>query len=243
VTKFADVRHIDIDNVTSMETILQVLRTLDTELPNSSLSRLVIFNKAYIVVTRTVKEASDNHYFKNPDFVALFSVCFAKYYFQVINDASHSDTQLPPAWEKLMHGHSKDNQPVFIALLLGANAHINYDLPLALLDVDTKLSREFVNDIMKVDKLLIRSGKEILTLFDEPNKLLHVIKQHGRWLYFRPTMYLILYWRISAWRSYNEVKRRGATTGSSMQKSTKIANRFLRLGRLFRVSARATTTT
>src|SRR4029077_15981753 len=98
--------------------------------------------------------------------------------------------------------------PQFVLLLMGANAHINHDLPLTLHQlVGNQRGNGLLNDVLKIDKLLMKSGKLILAEFEEPNKKINFLKRHLVFLYYRPTMYIILYWRIKAWHNYRRIKK------------------------------------
>ena len=115
---------------------------------------------------------------------------------------------------------------------MGANAHINHDLPLALAKLmGTEKTDDLLRDVLKIDKLLMKSGRKIIATFDEPHKFLDFLKRRFQFLYYRPAMYTILYWRIGAWRRYKLIKNSGRETSGDPSKSIKIANRLLKLGK------------
>jgi len=222
-------KNIDIQAINSVEAVLAELRSLNKQLVRSELEKLRTFNTAYYIVTAAIQDATATHRFVNPAFVEEFSVRFAIYYFQAINDFSSASPHVAPVWEQAFAIDS--HRPAFMSLLLGANAHINYDLPLALLDISDKGSKVgLLKDIVTIDKLLMKSGKQILATFDEPRRLPRFIKQRCRFLYFRPVMYMILYWRIVAWHQYKSLESGGTNTMRFMRRSTKIANRLSWLG-------------
>jgi len=221
----------DIGKITSIAAVLKKLRLLDQQLSHGKLSGFVTFNKAYYVVTSVIKEASDNNYFNNPAFIEKFCVCFAQYYFQAVNDSLDANPRLPAAWAKMLRPTKRNTMPNFVLLLMGANAHINHDLPLALLELmDNEKTDDLLKDIVRVDKLLMKSGGDILIVFDEPGKLSNFIKRRCKFLYLRPVMYMVLYWRVMAWRKYRSMRKSGLEGGNFETRSRKIANRFLRLG-------------
>jgi len=219
-------------DITSFEDILVRLRELDATLANKRLPQFLVFNTAYVVVTDVIKKAVDNGQLTNPTFVEAFSACFARFYFQAVAQTARNDVQLPPAWSRLNKAHDA-SAPAFILLLMGANAHINYDLPLALAELATqKEASELVGDVIKIDKLLMRSGREILGLFEEHNTLINMLKRRFVFLYYRPVMYMILYWRVRAWHSYKQINEHGVAGSNYAKRSDRIARRFLRLGAL-----------
>lgn len=227
----SDLISIDITKITSFKTVLTELRILDKQLSHSHLSQFITFNKAYYVVTSAIKEAAEADYFENPIFIEKFTACFAQYYFQAINDTVSEPSKLPAAWAKMNNTTKLKSVPVFIPLLLGANAHINHDLPLVLVKLmDKERTDGLLRDVRKVDKLLMKSGRQIIGTFDESTKLLDFIKRRFQSLYYRPTMYMILYWRVIAWRNYKAIKRDGIAEHGYKTRSVKIANGFLKLG-------------
>ncbi len=221
---------IDISLIASFDGVLRELKALEEQLPQSDLSRFIVFNTAYTIVTDAIKDAADNNYFDKPVFIEQFTICFASYYFQAVNDIASGSSGLPPAWAKMYGAAKTDSVPVFVVLLMGANAHINHDLPLALACYISKNADYSLRDARRVDKLLIKSGKQIIPTFNESNKLLNTMKRRFRVLYYRPVMYVVLFWRIIAWRSYVKIKRNNETKDSHNRRSLTIANRLLKLG-------------
>lgn len=202
---------------TSFATILNTLDLLEKQLPDLGLESFLVFNQAYRVVTQTIKDHAEADYFKCPADVERFTAAFAAQYVQIIRELAANGTSQSAAWNRLLQSGSR---PHCIQLLIGANAHINRDLPLIIADFgqgphDTNA----VQDIRRIDALLLQSGKQIILLFDEPYSALNFVKKHLRWLYFRPVMYVILSWRTAAWKH-----------GLRQQKSIRIADCLLRLG-------------
>lgn len=224
---------VQIDTVTSFETLLVKLHQLETAIPQAGLRQFSVFNRAYLIVTSDLQSAAQRGYFKNPVFVERFTVRFARYYFQVVNDTM-DENKVPVAWQILSQASKRSCTPNFILLLMGANAHINNDLPLTLLElIDEAEADVLFKDILRVDKLLMKSGRQIVSAFDEPNKLVDRLKRHFRFLYYRPIMYLVLYWRIKAWRNYQTLKRHGIEDSDYAKTSTKTAHRFFKLAQCF----------
>lgn len=94
----SDLISIDIAKITSFKTVLAELHILDTQLSRNKLNQSITFNKAYYIVTSAIKEAAEDNYFENPIFIEKFSVCFAKYYFQAVNDTVCKRSALATAW-------------------------------------------------------------------------------------------------------------------------------------------------
>lgn len=222
---------INLRNITTVESVLIELESLKKHLPETTCKNLATFNDAYYIVTSVIKAATDAHRFKNPKTIEAFSVCFANYYFQAINDFSDASSTIAPAWKKAIVSADNQRRPAFISLLMGANAHINYDLPFALLSIIEKNEKaSLLRDLTVIDKLLIKGGKEILGTFDEPNRTLNFMKRKAQFLYFKPIMYMILWWRVMAWRNYRALENDPDNTNNILKRSTKIAHRLSWLG-------------
>ncbi|PIZ62675.1 hypothetical protein COY17_02205 [Candidatus Saccharibacteria bacterium CG_4_10_14_0_2_um_filter_52_9] len=223
---------VNIDAATSSENILSELTALDARLADSGLKQFLIFNKAYFIVTSAIKQSSDTGHFQSPEFVEEFSVRFAQYYFQAINETLVNSPQLPPAWALLNTACENKGTPQFILLLMGANAHINRDIPRTLVDVmGRRQIDDLLGDVRKVDRILMKSGRQIIDSFEEPGHRLNWLKRHLVFLYYRPTMYMILYWRVRSWHNYKSIKKTGLQASNYEKRSIRIAQHFLKLAK------------
>ncbi|MCL2770506.1 MAG: DUF5995 family protein [Solirubrobacterales bacterium] len=92
------------------------------------------FNQLYLAVTRAVEQAVEEaSYFEDPRQLAQLDVMFAQLYFDAV-EAHEAGAHLPLAWRVLFeHCGSDDILPIQFAIA-GMNAHINHDLPIALLE-------------------------------------------------------------------------------------------------------------
>lgn len=227
------VSSIDIATINNFEELLHVLHDLERQLPGSDLYRLAPFNNAYIVVTTAIEEAFSEGYFENPKFIEKFTVCFSHYYFQIINYGLEGSDDMPVAWANLLIKKPGKKLPNFIYLLMGANAHINHDLSLVMVKMlDNDDTDNLLKDIIKVDKLLVGCGDDILSTFTETKTLPRFIKDKTSYIYLPIIMHTILYWRIKAWRGYLSIKNNGIKPGRAQHKGRATSIRLLRLGRL-----------
>jgi hypothetical protein len=92
------------------------------------------FITTYQRTTRAVGDAVDAAFFEDPDWVVSWDVAFANL-FVVAHDADQVGGHVPRPWRLAFQADPK--LPTIIHLLLGMNAHINYDLPPATLSVIT----------------------------------------------------------------------------------------------------------
>ena len=224
---------IDTSTITTVVGVLAQLMQLDSQLNSLELDQFKLFNRAYQVVTRSMVQAIKDDYFKNPEVIEKFMVTFADYYFKAVSGTMSGAVDVAPPWLKLNDYATNRSAPVFISLMLGANAHINNDLPQALkILMQQEQAKDLVGDLLKIDKLLMKSGKEIIGLFEEKNRFLDFLKRRFQFLYYRPAMYTIRYWRIIAWKNYQKLAKDDAAQAYITDRSVKIANRLLFVARM-----------
>jgi len=220
----------DIDKITSLKDVVGELVYLNIHLEKIGLNQFKLFNSSYYIVTTSVQQAIEDNYFDNPEFIEKFIVAFARYYFKAVIDTEKKSLDLSLPWLKVNEYATNKSAPKFISLMLGASAHINNDLPQVL---NTLMQNEdteaLLSDIVKIDKLLMESGKEIIKTFEETNKVLSFLKRNFQFMYYRPAMYTIRYWRIIAWKNYRKLKKQPSYIQSITNRSVKIANRWLKL--------------
>jgi hypothetical protein len=94
-----------------------------------------IFLNCYMLMTGNMLIAIDRNEFSDPRWVDLLLHSFADYYFVALNAYDLNPRSAPPVWQ-LAHDASLDRGITPLQkLLLGVNAHINYDLVLTLVDL------------------------------------------------------------------------------------------------------------
>jgi hypothetical protein len=224
---------IDIARITTVANLLQQLHSLDDQLQHSTFSRLIAFNTAYSIVSKEIYASLKNGYFENPKFIEKFTVCFSQYYFQVINDVLAEKSDVATAWSNIFRPSQANPLPNFIYLLMGANAHINHDLSLAMQRMLNKGdTSKLFKDILQVDKLLMRSSKDIVDAFTESKTVPRIIQTRFKFLYRKPVMYMILYWRFRAWRDYKRIVKQGVSKSRSKVKGKNMSVGLIYLGRL-----------
>jgi hypothetical protein len=90
------------------------------------------FIKTYRRTTQAVGDAVDAGFFEDPDWVVRWDIAFADL-FVVAHDADQLGGHVPRPWRLAFQ--ADPGLPTIVHLLLGMNAHINYDLPPATLSV------------------------------------------------------------------------------------------------------------
>jgi hypothetical protein len=142
--------------------------------------RRAIFATAYLAITRAIKQSIADGLFRDPAWVERYALCFANLYRTALLAFEQGNMDaLPKAW-RFAFEISKNNRALAIQdLVLGINAHINHDLPLALIAVTIDPNRPIrysdhckVNDVLRAatDPMQQRIGQlyaPILNLLDQ----------------------------------------------------------------------------
>jgi len=128
------------------------------------------FNRMYLEVTQQVSEHLAQGLFADPQFMSCLDVVFANLYFAAVN-AAGSGTPVPAAWEPLFASRATAGIYDIQFALAGMNAHINYDLPLALVQACKQLDTApddgtHHDDYQKVDSLLDAEEQSVRQSFE-----------------------------------------------------------------------------
>ncbi len=140
-----------------IEGVLERMRAIEAALPSSD--GVACFTRLYRAVTEAVHETEDED-FADPRFVRWLDVAFANLYFRALAAFVHGRGRVPHAWVPLFRQRSRAGIAPLQFALAGMNAHINRDLPVAL--VQTCAAREVPprhgspqhDDFGRVDRLL-----------------------------------------------------------------------------------------
>ena len=136
---------------------------------------LACFNRMYLAVTQTVNSELGQGFFADPGFMTTLDVVFANFYFAAAGAASEPAT-VPLAWRPLIEQRATAGiEPIQFALA-GMNAHINHDLPVAVVTTCAELGTEpaagpHLADFQKVDQLLDASEQSIRQSFETSPEL------------------------------------------------------------------------
>src|SRR5215471_14550457 len=128
--------------------------------------RRLAFHATYLRTTQAVAAALRAGAFEDTDWVDRWDVAFAQLYLDALDASRRGDT-VPEPWAVAFAAAQPDLPPVR-HVLLGMNAHINYDLPQALLAVisDAEFADPAVRarreaDHRRIDEVLaVRVGAE-----------------------------------------------------------------------------------
>jgi hypothetical protein len=126
---------------------------------------LACFNRMYLDVTQQVNSQLGQGFFADPAFMTQLDVAFANLYFAAAGTAG-TPAAAPLAWRPLAEQRAVAGiEPVQFALA-GMNAHINHDLPIAMVSTCTALATapddgSHSADYQKVDQLLDAAEQSI----------------------------------------------------------------------------------
>ncbi|MER7771475.1 DUF5995 family protein [Kitasatospora sp. NPDC096140] len=115
----------------TVEEVLGRLREIGAGLPEAD--GVAVFNRLYLDVTAAVRDRLAGGYFADPAAMAELDVLFARRYLRAV--AADAAGQEPPAcWRALFTLRAHPGVHPLQFALAGMNAHIQHDLPLAVVD-------------------------------------------------------------------------------------------------------------
>ena len=115
---------------TVAETITRMGAILDPLIKSDGVA---CFTRLYLEVTQGVQARLEGLSFSDPRFLADLDVRFANLYFAALDTAARSDrSEVPRAWAPLFEARSRRGIATLQFAIAGMNAHINRDLPVAL---------------------------------------------------------------------------------------------------------------
>jgi hypothetical protein len=148
---------------------IERMRAIDAALPTRD--GIAWFTKLYLRVTEAVDEELPRATFADPAFLARLDVAFANLYFGALKAFLADPARAPRAWAPLFKcRHRRRVAPLQFAFA-GMNAHINYDLPLALVatcresGIDLLRARRQHADYLTVNAILERTEANVKRWF------------------------------------------------------------------------------
>ncbi len=149
--------------------VVDRMRALDAVLPRDD--GIACFNRLYLAVTETVEEQARPGAFADPRFVRWLDVVFANLYFAALSNHVRGRGRVPRAWKALFEARARKGVLPIQFALAGMNAHINRDLPVAL--VSTCRDRRVVPrrgcpqhaDFGRIDTLLAETETRVRSEF------------------------------------------------------------------------------
>jgi hypothetical protein len=171
--------------------------------------RRSIFLSCYSIMTRNMFQLLESGIFRDPAWVNHLLNDFAGYYFRALENYENSNEASPQVWRIAFNAARQPQVMPVQHLILGVNAHINYDLVLTLVDMlehewtalspDKRMDR--FHDHCAVNQVIARSIDEVQdTILERYSPALNLIdRTFGRldeWMISS----LITRWREQVWR-------------------------------------------
>jgi hypothetical protein len=156
--------------VTSIDGAVDRMRAIAEYLPEQD--GLACFNRMYLGVTVDVKGRVQEGFFENPPAMEHLDVVFANFYFEAVDALTLAPSRIPAAWAPLMQHRSDHGITAIQFALAGMNAHINHDLPLAVvrlcedLHVTPHLQDQIHRDFVRVNELLDAAERTVRQSFE-----------------------------------------------------------------------------
>lgn len=121
----------------SVADVLAIMQAIDAVAVDGD--GLKWFNGLYFRVTQAVENRIQAGGFTNPAYLAELDVEFAKLYFTALRNFL-AGSSLPDCWRTLFSHRDQTELTRLQFALSGVNAHINHDLPMALVATDQKMN-------------------------------------------------------------------------------------------------------
>ena len=96
--------------VASIDEVLSIMTAIDNRLPDSD--GVKWFNRLYLQVTRSVRQAVSGPAFRDARFMTELDVVFANQYFAAIAAGEADVSRAPSAWRPLLRARSSGGLPV-----------------------------------------------------------------------------------------------------------------------------------
>ena len=156
----------------SPQTIDQVISWMEAiEASTPAADGVACFNRMYLEVTRHVQQELQQGSFADPAFMVHLDVTFAGLYLAAVDAAGGPVSGVPTVWQPLVAARGDSTiEPIQFALA-GMNAHINHDLPLAVVRACADLGTapddgSHHADYQKVDELLDGAEQSVRESFE-----------------------------------------------------------------------------
>jgi hypothetical protein len=160
--------------VTSIAGLLAQMQSVDLALPPAD--GLACFNRMYRSITQTVEAQIGVDFFAGPAWMTHLDVVFGNLYLSAASASEGQPGSVPRAWAALLEQRSNPRVTPLQFALAGMNAHINHDLPVAVVLACGDLSTapgdgSHHDDYQRVDGLLDAAEQAMRQSFESASEL------------------------------------------------------------------------
>jgi hypothetical protein len=176
--------------------------------------RRLIFLSCYRMMTQNIINAIEANDFEDVAWVNTLMENFAEYYFKALEAYESEQSKSPTAWRIAFTAANNPQTHVLQNLVLGVNAHINYDLVLALSDIlapewqqlSTEQRKMRYRDHCHVNEIIYHTidavQDQVIDRFEPEFRLVDkVLGPIDEWM----TSLLIAEWREEVWEHTQKV--------------------------------------
>jgi hypothetical protein len=152
-----------------IEDVVARMTAIEQALPPTD--GIACFNKLYLEVTKNVLSGMGQATFADPRFLSTLDVSFANLYFTALAAFEAGSPDTPRAWLPLFQSRASQTVAPIQFALAGMNAHINRDLPAALVSTFAALGLAPAEgspqhaDYERVNALLATTEKQVKDLY------------------------------------------------------------------------------
>ncbi|MCP4806406.1 MAG: hypothetical protein GY913_22250 [Proteobacteria bacterium] len=150
----------------SIQTVLDELDVVIDQAKQDH-SRRGFFAAMYRTMTYRVQQAIVNGDFQDPVMLEALDVQFARYYFRALRTPKRP-------WQVAFSAEDDDDVNIIQQLLLGMNAHINYDLPQAVVDMGVPL-HQLEHDYGVINDVLAALADDVQGVLDAHSPVMNDI--------------------------------------------------------------------
>jgi Family of unknown function (DUF5995) len=149
----------------TIQEVVERLWALEASLPPTD--GVACFTHLYLAVTLDVKTAAAKERFRNERFLERLNVVFANLFFDALRLSVTHPAAVPRAWAALFEARSRPHVARIQFALAGMSAHINRDLPVAVVRTATELKIDLehcpaeYSDYQTVNRLLAVTERKV----------------------------------------------------------------------------------
>ncbi|ABP54958.1 DUF5995 family protein [Salinispora tropica] len=219
-----------VDHLTRLQDLLDRRSRPDDACPVAD------FNRLYLTITERVLEGLYEGFFADVVFLSRLDVEFAARYFDALRLWTDSNSRCPKAWSCLFRRMQGPDVRPLPSAAAGINAHINYDLPFALVTTFDSLESEPVDgsdqhdDYLKINNIFAAQIPSLRRGYlDEWQLLVDMLNgEVDDWYQGE----LVEYARNVAWRNAKKIWRCRNDRVAHEQERLRLDNNAELLGRL-----------
>ncbi|HTV17248.1 MAG TPA: DUF5995 family protein [Polyangiaceae bacterium] len=202
------------------EVVLLLDRQIATYLDRRS--PLAYFAALYRAITIRVRRGIELGTFEDGPRMDRFDTAFGNRYFAAL-DAVADGREPAKSWRVAFGAESRPCTAILQHILLGVNAHINFDLPFAAVAAAPGASLPGLwNDYDAINRIIAETYDEVQTLIGRFSPLLHVLDHVGGNTDEAVVNFSIVAARDEAW---HEATRLARESGASIERATRSLDR------------------